>query len=51
MAPSGPSSLQVKITSLPLHVSLAQHLPQMVFTVVGRFANERIFCVSESVRE
>nr|CAD2200412.1 unnamed protein product [Meloidogyne enterolobii] len=48
MAPSGPSSLQVKITSLPLHVSLAQHLPQMVFTVVGRFANERIFCVSES---
>uniref|UniRef100_A0A1I8BTD5 Ig-like domain-containing protein n=1 Tax=Meloidogyne hapla TaxID=6305 RepID=A0A1I8BTD5_MELHA len=48
MSPSGPSSLQVKITSLPLHVSLAQHLPQMVFTVVGRFANERIFCVSES---
>ncbi|KAF7639638.1 hypothetical protein Mgra_00000963 [Meloidogyne graminicola] len=49
MASSGSSSsLQVKITSLPLHVSLAQHLPQMVFTVVGKFANERIFCVSES---
>jgi hypothetical protein len=43
-----PLSLQVKITSLPLPVSSAQHLPQLIFTVVGRAANERVFCVSEA---
>ena len=43
-----PPSLQVKITSLPLPVSSAQHLAQLVFTVVGRSANERVFCVSET---
>ncbi|KAL3095379.1 hypothetical protein niasHS_007478 [Heterodera schachtii] len=42
------SQLQVKISNLPVHVATAQHLPQLVWRVVGRQATERVFCVSEA---
>uniref|UniRef100_A0A914H471 Ig-like domain-containing protein n=1 Tax=Globodera rostochiensis TaxID=31243 RepID=A0A914H471_GLORO len=42
------SQLQVKISSLTVPVANAQHLAQLVWTVVGKQASEQVFCVSEA---
>ncbi|KAI1731964.1 ImmunoGlobulin-like Cell adhesion Molecule family [Ditylenchus destructor] len=43
-----PAGAQVKISSQPFPVANAQHLSQIVWTMLGRTAKETIYCVSEA---
>ncbi|PAV74927.1 hypothetical protein WR25_04048 isoform R [Diploscapter pachys] len=43
-----PPTVQVKISDMPFQVSNAQHLNQIVWTMLGPTTKETIYCVSES---